>query len=493
MYYDELYHYGVKGMHWGIRRTPEQLGHLRYAKGNKGGVYKSSDVVFVSGKVKFDNPIPATVKHELDNVMKANSKIIIGDAPGADTRCQDYLAEKNYKNVVVYTTDEQVRNNVGSWTVKKISSNGRSEERDIRAQKDIAMSNAATKGIAISSSDDRPGSAMAKNLQRLNDSEKPIQFYDYKKDLMSDMSRKKQLAHSQDDELYHHGILGQKWGKRNGPPYPLGGGDYTESERRAIYKKRKVKNSIYNKKHFDEVLRADKTTLSTLSYDKDRTKNTDMFYATHDFFDKHQYNALFNKKIPQTIYDEKGHPIGTGQFTKYKINNSIKKDLKVASEDSGAEVFRSLYKKDRDFYNFVTDDQRMQSYFVQDKYKFKGYREARDVIQKMKTDDKYIPTSNDLQKVYRMFNYVIPYDGEGNARKGKDVLTNRTKFFNACKEAGYGAVLDTNDAIYGGFKARSPVIVFDMEQIIPKDIYRTTINSQRVSDVILAARKLGRL
>lgn len=157
------------------------------------------------------------------------------------------------------------------------------------------------------------------------------------------------------NDLRHHGILGQRWGNRNGPPYPLGGGDYSQAERKAIYKKRKQPNSIYNKKHFDEVLRADKTTLSTLSYDRDRTKDTDMFYATHNVLDKHQYNALFNRKVPQTIYDENGNILGTGTFLKYRINNSLKHNIKVASEDSGAEVFRSLYKKDRDFYNFVTD------------------------------------------------------------------------------------------------------------------------------------------
>lgn len=44
------------------------------------------------------------------------------------------------------------------------------------------------------------------------------------------------------DELYHHGILGQKWGKRNGPPYPLNPvKDYSKEEKMA---KQNLKGSI---------------------------------------------------------------------------------------------------------------------------------------------------------------------------------------------------------------------------------------------------------
>lgn len=41
----------------------------------------------------------------------------------------------------------------------------------------------------------------------------------------------------EDDYLFHHGILGMKWGKKNGPPYPLDAEDHSKSEKSADYKK----------------------------------------------------------------------------------------------------------------------------------------------------------------------------------------------------------------------------------------------------------------
>ena len=44
-------------------------------------------------------------------------------------------------------------------------------------------------------------------------------------------------------ELYHHGVRGQKWGQRNGPPYPLFAGAHSASEKKAGWRKSLNKSS----------------------------------------------------------------------------------------------------------------------------------------------------------------------------------------------------------------------------------------------------------
>ena len=51
-------------------------------------------------------------------------------------------------------------------------------------------------------------------------------------------------------ELYHHGIKGQKWGVRNGPPYPLySNGRLGRAEQLTSQVLNKYKNQYNNLKH----------------------------------------------------------------------------------------------------------------------------------------------------------------------------------------------------------------------------------------------------
>lgn len=49
---------------------------------------------------------------------------------------------------------------------------------------------------------------------------------------------------SKANELYHHGIKGMKWGKQNGPPYPLSGVNKIKSDRARMEQLKKEYGSI---------------------------------------------------------------------------------------------------------------------------------------------------------------------------------------------------------------------------------------------------------
>ena len=167
-----LAHHGIKGQKWGVRRYQNTDGTLTEEGLRRYSNYSSKDSVFISGKVSYNKPVDSHIRKEIDKIINSKSKILIGDAPGADTRVQEYLAKKGYNNVTVYSTDKQVRNNIGNWKVKYIRGLGKNE-REIRRQKDIAMTNESTRGFAITPEDDRPDSAMSLNVNRLYEQNKP--------------------------------------------------------------------------------------------------------------------------------------------------------------------------------------------------------------------------------------------------------------------------------------------------------------------------------
>lgn len=50
------------------------------------------------------------------------------------------------------------------------------------------------------------------------------------------------------NELYHHGVIGQKWGEKNGPPYPLSEGQKSAAEKKG-HKTAEQKESERNKRN----------------------------------------------------------------------------------------------------------------------------------------------------------------------------------------------------------------------------------------------------
>lgn len=285
-----------------------------------------------------------------------------------------------------------------------------------------------------------------------------------------------------DSVLKHHGILGQKWGDRNGPPYPLKGGQYSYLERKE-QKKSKNKYSQRNRRHFDTVVKKD-TEFQTLSYDKNRTRdpNLDYFYTVYEKSDKDYYRTMFDNKAPAPIYDDDGNVIGTGKFYKYEIKNKAVKDLNIASEDTCVDAFADLYSNNRDFYNFVADPNRMKKYIGNSRDHKSTYRYAKKALDKIQNGEEV--DKRDIQDVYAYFNYILPNDGKGDAKQAYDIAKQRARFFKELGKKGYSGLLDTNDSLYGEhYNAKMPIIIFDPLSVVLTGAERTKGYDKAISAI----------
>jgi hypothetical protein len=104
--------------------------------------------VFVAGS-RSVSKLNSEIKERLNNIIEQNFEVLIGDANGTDKAVQKYLADRRYRNVVVYCMDV-CRNNVGDWPTRHHTADPHSKrDRHYYGIKDTAMANDASCGFML--------------------------------------------------------------------------------------------------------------------------------------------------------------------------------------------------------------------------------------------------------------------------------------------------------------------------------------------------------
>jgi hypothetical protein len=104
--------------------------------------------VFLFGSRRLTR-LPAEVCPRLDEMIRRELMILVGDANGADKAVQTYFAEQQYANVLVFCTAGNCRNNVGRWPVRIVEAPHRARDFAFFTAKDAAMAEEADVGLAL--------------------------------------------------------------------------------------------------------------------------------------------------------------------------------------------------------------------------------------------------------------------------------------------------------------------------------------------------------
>jgi hypothetical protein len=128
--------------------------------------------VFIGGSRAISRMTPI-IRERLDDLMRRECQILVGDANGVDKMVQQHFASRGYAHVIVYSM-ANCRNNVGNWPRRTVESPAKAKGFAYYAAKDLAMARDAQCGVMLW---DGASKGTLNNVQNLISAEKKVLVY----------------------------------------------------------------------------------------------------------------------------------------------------------------------------------------------------------------------------------------------------------------------------------------------------------------------------
>ena len=126
--------------------------------------------VFIGGSRGITRLNPE-VRKRLDEIIRKQLFVLVGDANGADKAVQGYLHERGYDRVEVFCSGGHCRNNLGSWKVTSVPAPPGRRDFGFYEAKDRKMTEESSVGLMLWDGKSR---GTLSNVQRLLDLGKKV-------------------------------------------------------------------------------------------------------------------------------------------------------------------------------------------------------------------------------------------------------------------------------------------------------------------------------
>ena len=230
------------------------------------------------------------------------------------------------------------------------------------------------------------------------------------------------------NELTHHGIKGQKWGIRNGPPYPI--------EDTTLKKGTKLNTVTMGRRDKPESI----FKLNSENYLKIKGYKKEWTYTYNNDYDQKVYKGPFAKYL--VFY--KG-----AQYI-YEHEFEVVKDLKMPTKKQRIDEFIEVYKNNEDVVK--NELKNIQQICINQKI---GNKDEQKAYKKFNANKFDINNEQQLNVAYDLFNHMM--ENIGTSKTAQLYKEQIEKKFDAMVD-------DNNQGTYND--AKDPIVVFRAEEVL---------------------------